>query len=318
MHRAALIKSVVPLSAIVGEVVKLRRSGNDLCGSCCFHEDSDPSLYVNDRKGLYHCFGCGVGGDIFSFIMQLEKIDFPEAFQRLENGFIPAAALRQSVPPATEVGDHVQYARRIWNNSGPVEGTPAEAYLASRSLPLDQLPDISMLRFDRLSYAGSQERYPALVAAVQDAAGEVVGIQRTYLKETGEKLDPHRAKRSLGSIKGNSIQIGESAPTMIICEGLEDGLSLSLWDDPLPVRVAAGAGLIRHIKLPGCTLRIIAGDNDDAGRAAATAAADHFRDRGMQATIIFPSPEFKDFNEQHHFAGFRDELRAWRGEESWA
>ena len=52
-------------------------------GTCPFHQDKNPSLSINDERGLWHCFGCGKGGDIFSFMMEKKNISFPDAVKLL-------------------------------------------------------------------------------------------------------------------------------------------------------------------------------------------------------------------------------------------
>src|SRR5512138_424479 len=68
---------------VVGEYVALRRSGANYHGLCPFHGEKTPSFNVNPARNIYHCFGCGVGGNAFSFIMRLEGLTFPEAVKLL-------------------------------------------------------------------------------------------------------------------------------------------------------------------------------------------------------------------------------------------
>lgn len=65
--------------------VNLRRQGNgdNYMGHCPFHDDRHPSLSVHGSKKLFHCFGCGAGGDIFKFVMLVEKVSFSEAVRKL-------------------------------------------------------------------------------------------------------------------------------------------------------------------------------------------------------------------------------------------
>ena len=64
---------------VVGEVVRLKKSGKDYKGKCPFHEDKTPSFYVVPAKGFYNCFGCGESGDVFAFVMKRMGLDFVEA-----------------------------------------------------------------------------------------------------------------------------------------------------------------------------------------------------------------------------------------------
>jgi len=77
------IKSRLSIEDVVGRHVDLKRSGASYKGLCPFHQEKTPSFYVTPARGTYHCFGCGKGGDIFSFEMEMEKLPFPEALQAL-------------------------------------------------------------------------------------------------------------------------------------------------------------------------------------------------------------------------------------------
>lgn len=68
---------------VVEQHVSLKRAGRTLKGLCPFHSEKTPSFHVDEAKGFYHCFGCGAGGDIFRFVMQLEALTFPEAVRTL-------------------------------------------------------------------------------------------------------------------------------------------------------------------------------------------------------------------------------------------
>lgn len=77
------LRSRATLSQVVGATVQLRKSGTSLKGLCPFHKEKTPSFNVNDAQGFYHCFGCGVGGDIFDFIINTEGLSFPEAVEKV-------------------------------------------------------------------------------------------------------------------------------------------------------------------------------------------------------------------------------------------
>ena len=77
------LKSRLNVSDVVGKRVRLERKGRELQACCPFHKEKTPSFTVNDAKGFYHCFGCGQHGNIISFIMEYEGLNFPEAVERL-------------------------------------------------------------------------------------------------------------------------------------------------------------------------------------------------------------------------------------------
>ncbi len=80
---AAEVKSKLSIVDVVGESVQLRKAGTTLKGLCPFHGEKTPSFVVTPARETWHCFGCGEGGDIFSFVMKLENLNFPEALKRL-------------------------------------------------------------------------------------------------------------------------------------------------------------------------------------------------------------------------------------------
>src|SRR5258706_3227904 len=68
---------------VVQEYVPLKRAGTTYKGPCPFHSEKTPSFHVNPEKGFFHCFGCGVGGNVFKFLELHEKIGFPDAVRML-------------------------------------------------------------------------------------------------------------------------------------------------------------------------------------------------------------------------------------------
>lgn len=84
------VRARLPISTVVGQRVnfdpkKSNVSRGDFWGCCPFHGEKTPSFHCEDRKGRYHCFGCGVSGDIFTFVSEIDGISFPEAVERLAN-----------------------------------------------------------------------------------------------------------------------------------------------------------------------------------------------------------------------------------------
>jgi len=77
------IREAADVIEVIGEHVKLKRKGRKYEGLCPFHQEKTPSFSVDPDRGLYYCFGCHRGGDLFKFIMEAERLSFPEAVERL-------------------------------------------------------------------------------------------------------------------------------------------------------------------------------------------------------------------------------------------
>ena len=79
------IKGRLSITGLVETYVSLKRAGRGYVGLCPFHDDKNPSFHVNDDIGVFHCFGCGAGGDIIGFVMRHENLPFKEAVRELAN-----------------------------------------------------------------------------------------------------------------------------------------------------------------------------------------------------------------------------------------
>jgi DNA primase len=77
------VREATDLVDLISEVTKVRRSGRSFMAVCPFHEEKTPSLSVDRARGLYHCFGCGKGGDVFSFVQETQGVDFGDALEML-------------------------------------------------------------------------------------------------------------------------------------------------------------------------------------------------------------------------------------------
>ncbi|WP_267386174.1 CHC2 zinc finger domain-containing protein [Sphingomonas sp. GC_Shp_3] len=304
------IRDRFPVSGVASKAgVKLHRAGNEWKGCCPFHQDRTPSftIYANDRRA--HCFGCGWSGDVLDFVQQAYGVKLREAIGILDGGAL--AELEQQRAPAKPKTDMRPIAQRIVNGSAAIEGTPAEAYLRSRGITM---PLPHTLRFARLAppkiegngllAANGPGLLPALIAIVTNPAGALLGLQRTYLTQDGRKAattptDTDRkpkVKYSLGNVVGGSIQLGPPAASMLVTEGLEDGLTLaqalgrSVW-------VAAGTSMMPQMTFGDVTKAIVIGaDGDAAGKVAADKAAEAFCAAGLAVRIMRPAPSHKDFN----------------------
>ena len=81
------VRSAADIVTVISDYVSLRKAGNSYKGLCPFHGEKTPSFNVNRDRGFFHCFGCGVGGDVFKFIELQEKVGFTDAVRQLAQRF---------------------------------------------------------------------------------------------------------------------------------------------------------------------------------------------------------------------------------------
>ena len=133
------VRAAVDIVDLVGRFVNLRKAGQNWKGLCPFHAEKTPSFMVNPKKGIFHCFGCGVGGDAFGFLMRQDRLTFPEAVRALakqagialpeERGGRPADGSREELFRVMDLAGHF-YVEQLWQPAGE----RARAYLAGRGI----------------------------------------------------------------------------------------------------------------------------------------------------------------------------------------
>ncbi len=133
------IRERVSIVEVVSGYVNLRKTGRNYVGLCPFHGEKTPSFTVNEERGLFHCFGCGAGGTVFTFVMRADRIDFREAVELLAR----RAGVR--LPERTEPGQSGEQRQELLqvNESAQryfrqalesASGASARQYLAKRGL----------------------------------------------------------------------------------------------------------------------------------------------------------------------------------------
>jgi DNA primase len=141
---AERVKQQADIVRVVGEYVRLKKTGKDFSGLCPFHQEKTPSFTVSPIKQIFYCFGCGKGGDIFNFVMEMERCEFPDALRLVAEKCgisIPKpkpsspAERTQSSVRATLVEMHREaqtfFVKQL---QGTAEGKLARAYLEDRGL----------------------------------------------------------------------------------------------------------------------------------------------------------------------------------------
>ena len=130
------VKGKLSIEEVVKPYVKLHRAGKSLVGLCPFHKEKTPSFHVSPERGSYHCFGCGEGGDIFSFIEKVEGVDFKGALKMLaEKAGVPLDyAPRDQVAASKRERLASAMARAAQWYESQLLGSAAESYAKGRGL----------------------------------------------------------------------------------------------------------------------------------------------------------------------------------------
>ena len=97
------VKQQADIVRVIGEYVRLKKSGQNFTGLCPFHGEKTPSFAVHPVKQIFHCFGCGKGGDVFSFVMEMEKCPFPDAVKVVAEKDGPILGVHLVGPWASEL-----------------------------------------------------------------------------------------------------------------------------------------------------------------------------------------------------------------------
>ena len=195
------IRSRVDMVEMVGQFVNLKRAGENWKGLCPFHTEKTPSFTVHPKKGIFHCFGCGAGGDAFGFLMRQDRLAFPEAVRllaqragvELPSERRPEAAdgkieaLRQIMARAAEF-----YAEALWAPGGDT----ARRYLDGRGV------DPEVARRFGLGYA--PEGWDHLLAFMREQSVAEEGLAQAGLvlpRQTGSGFYDRFRGRLLFSIR---------------------------------------------------------------------------------------------------------------------
>jgi DNA primase len=182
MSQVDEVRTAADIVKVVGDYVKLRKAGANYMGLCPFHQEKTPSFAVHPTKQIFHCFGCGVGGDVFKFVMLLENLTFPEALRRVAEKV--GVTLRETIHDETFDANARERAalQKIHEAAGKffasqlggtAEGRAARAYLADRGLS-----DEVVGRF-RLGYAPADGQ--GLTRWLRDSGFEIEMLEKSGL-----------------------------------------------------------------------------------------------------------------------------------------
>jgi DNA primase len=222
----AAVKQAVDIVALVGEYLPLQRAGGKFKALCPFHDDHNPSMEVNPERQSYKCWSCGAGGDVFDFVQNFERIEFPEALRMLADraGIVLDAPAERAAPAGgpskTDLLAAAAWAAAQFERC--LAASPeAGAYAASRGITA-----ASVARF-RLGFAPDQRDWLQLRArrdGITPAALEAVGLVARS-PETNLTRDRFRGRLifPICDLRGRPIAFGGRILPAVEAQWVESG-----------------------------------------------------------------------------------------------
>jgi len=168
-EKVSEIRDRANILEVVSDYVSLKKAGKNYRGLCPFHSEKTPSFMVNEAKQMFHCFGCGEGGDVFAFLMKVEHYSFPQAIEQLAKRYGVSLPSREMTPgqkkemakknllfQINQIAS--EYYHRLLTQGR--DGEEARRYLAQRGIGKEMIED------HRLGY--SLDRWDGLVQHLRD------------------------------------------------------------------------------------------------------------------------------------------------------
>lgn len=321
---------------VIGSYVKLKRAGNGFFGLCPFHSEKSPSFHVNPSLQLYKCFGCGVGGDVFTFIREYENFSFAEAVEFLaeKNGMMISAGERDEEQKQREslrstiLEINTKAAKYYYALLKSEHGKYGYEYLKNRGLS-----DETILRFG-LGYAGSgsvelygylkregysdavlketglfkiEERgirdkfWNRVMFPIMDVSNHVIGFGGRVMGEAKPKYlnSPETKVFDKGrNLYGLNYAKKGKRDAFLLCEGYMDVIAMHQAGFTNAV-ASLGTAFTEHqanIIKRYVERVLLLYDSDEAGRKAALRAIPMLRKAGLEGRVVSLAP-YKDPDE---------------------
>jgi len=326
------IKEDNPIENIISEYVPLKRSGSSLKGLCPFHSEKTPSFIVNTSKGFYHCFGCSKSGDVITFIMEIEHVDFNDAIEILaKKSRIDLSQYRRTgergissaIYKANDIAmnhfkktlisniEAIEYLKKRNIESADIEifklgysGTKNSffAYLKEKRLKYDDFVKAGLIHKDQ--YGNYKDVFfNRIMFPIFSNSGNIIGFGGRVLEDENPKY--LNTQETSVFKKGNflyglhlSKQYISQKNAMILVEGYMDFISLykaGIRNVCAQLGTACTAEQAKIIKKT-CEKVIIMYDSDEAGRNATMRSIPILLKEGLIVSI-FSNREVKDPDE---------------------
>jgi DNA primase len=342
------VREATDIVEIISATVELKRAGANLKGLCPFHQEKTPSFVVSPERQVYHCFGCGVGGDVFSFVMSTEGMTFPEVLKHLAQRAgipLPERADRTEGDRLQEIVDEAQklFQRTLSGSAG----RGARDYLKRRGLSPEVLdgygiglaPDAwrtltdslrSRYRLEELIQAGVVVRSPKggqpydrfrnrVTFPIARPGGRIAGFGARTLGEEEPKYlnSPDGPLYKKGELLFGVPQARESLRRHglgVLVEGYFDVVGLAqvgIRNVVAPCGTALTAGQVRVLQRHAKRW-ILFYDGDTAGLKATWRSLEVLLAQGVKV-VVASTPEGSDPDEMARGGGLEEVRSVLRG-----
>lgn len=318
------VRARASIMEVVSDYVTLKKAGQNYSGLCPFHSENTPSFTVNEEKGVFYCFGCREGGDVFKFVMLYDGLAFPESVERLAERY--GISIEQSGPGGNRRGDLFRMNEQAaeWFHGlllDPAQGTRARHYLQQRGVDESLWARFNLGFAPRGDGLGARLRRLGVAPADAAAAGLLVERERGHFRDRFFDRVVFPITEPGGKIVGfGGRVIGEGAPKylnspetplfhksalvyglkqardgiraedrVLVVEGYLDVLSLAQYGVTHAVATLGTALTVDHLRLLARYTRNVTAlfDGDAAGRTAAARSVEVFQQAGLWGRAAF-------------------------------
>jgi DNA primase len=316
------LKSSIDIVDVIGNYLELKKAGANYKANCPFHGEKTPSFVVSPSKQIFHCFGCGVGGDAIKFVMDYEKLSYPETIEKLASSFNFSLRYTQGNDSYSDI-KRVLESISVWYTKSLEHSASAKEYLVSRGISQNSIEKFgigyvsdskSVINFLNSTHLPLPKAVEAGILAQDDngnlyarlidrvifpiysPSGAIVGFGgRTMSNHPAKYINSPQTKLFNKSrlLYGYNLAKDTIYKTkqIIVCEGYLDVIMLHQAGFSSAVATLGTALTSEHLPLlrKGEPKIILAYDGDKAGVAAALKAAMMLSSGGFDGgVVLFP------------------------------
>jgi len=320
------LKNSIDIIDVVGSFVELRKAGANYKANCPFHGEKTPSFVVSPSKQIYHCFGCGVGGDSIKFLMELEKLTYPESIEKLANMFNFSLTYTKGTSDYSDAKRVLEaigqwYVKKLSQNQTSMSyllergvsqssiekfeigyvpsGSEVMSFLNNAHLPLPKAMEAGIIAQSENAQGFYARLVERITFPIHSTSGGIVGFGgRTITNHPAKYINSPQTKLFNKSRLLYGYHLAKESiyknKKLIVCEGY---LDVVMFHQAGFTEAVAGMGTAlttEHLPMlrKGEPKIILAYDGDKAGIAAALKAADMLSKAGFDGgVVLFPDEQ---------------------------